>query len=229
MLSRPLHLVSRVAVLGLAVAGCGEMATSEHAVSSRAPVRASATTAVVSHRHTAPATRKRRWKSCDSNIQTTVGASCAFAENVFYGTWMASQSGRTAFQAYSPVTHRSYAVSCANGQKVSCHASNGNRVRFSSAALDSYDASQAARYCAAHPVSAAGTCRSSPPAPSPAPAPSEPANCDPSYEGACLDPNSADYDCDGGSGNGPDYTGTVTIVGDDHYGLDRDGDGIGCE
>ena len=54
-------------------------------------------------------------------------------------------------------------------------------------------------------------------------------NCDPNYSGACLNPASYDYDCAGGSGNGPDYTGTVTVVGEDHYGLDADGDGVGCE
>jgi hypothetical protein len=54
-------------------------------------------------------------------------------------------------------------------------------------------------------------------------------NCDPNYEGACLKPNSPDYDCEGGSGNGPDYTGPVRVVGDDHYDLDRDGDGYACE
>lgn len=54
-------------------------------------------------------------------------------------------------------------------------------------------------------------------------------NCDPNYSGACLDPTASDYDCEGGSGNGPYYTGTVTVVGEDHYGLDADGDGIGCE
>jgi hypothetical protein len=53
--------------------------------------------------------------------------------------------------------------------------------------------------------------------------------CDPNYSGACLDPNASDYDCEGGSGNGPDYTGEVTVVGVDHYGLDADGDGVGCE
>ena len=57
------------------------------------------------------------------------------------------------------------------------------------------------------------------------PAPEE---CDPNYSG-CLDPNSPDYDCEGGSGDGPDYTGTVTVLGVDHYGLDADGDGIGCD
>jgi hypothetical protein len=53
--------------------------------------------------------------------------------------------------------------------------------------------------------------------------------CDPNYAGACLDPNASDYDCEGGLGNGPKYTGPVRVVGDDHYGLDRDGDGYACE
>jgi hypothetical protein len=63
------------------------------------------------------------------------------------------------------------------------------------------------------------------------PAQSDPAQpaCDPNYTGACLDPSSPDYDCKGGSGDGPDYTGQVTVVGDDHFSLDRDGDGIACE
>jgi hypothetical protein len=33
----------------------------------------------------------------------------------------------------------------------------------------------------------------------------------------------------GGSGNGPEYTGTVSVIGPDVYDLDRDGDGIGCD
>jgi hypothetical protein len=53
--------------------------------------------------------------------------------------------------------------------------------------------------------------------------------CHPSYKGACLDPNAADYDCRGGSGNGPKYTGPVRVVGPDVFGLDRDGDGYGCQ
>lgn len=54
-------------------------------------------------------------------------------------------------------------------------------------------------------------------------------SCDPNYEGACLNAGVPDYDCAGGDGNGPDYTGEVTVVGEDHFGLDADGDGIGCE
>ena len=65
----------------------------------------------------------------------------------------------------------------------------------------------------------------------PAPVVTEPAAqvCHPSYEGACLLQNAGDYDCAGGSGNGPNYTGRVRVVGPDAFDLDRDGDGIGCE
>jgi hypothetical protein len=53
--------------------------------------------------------------------------------------------------------------------------------------------------------------------------------CDPNYSGACV-PIASDVDCAGGSGNGPAYVrGPVRVVGSDIYGLDRDGDGIGCE
>jgi endonuclease YncB( thermonuclease family) len=67
------------------------------------------------------------------------------------------------------------------------------------------------------------------PAPQPSPQPAAPANCHPSYAGACLDPNASDYDCQGGEGNGPEYTGFVRVVGPDDYELDRDGDGQACE
>jgi hypothetical protein len=67
-----------------------------------------------------------------------------------------------------------------------------------------------------------------PPRPTSPPRPHR--TCDPNYEGACLDPNASDYDCAGGSGNGPRYVaGPITVVGDDHFGLDSDGDGVGCE
>lgn len=53
--------------------------------------------------------------------------------------------------------------------------------------------------------------------------------CDPNYAGACV-PISSDVDCAGGSGNGPAYVqGPVRVVGTDIYGLDADGDGIGCD
>ena len=54
-------------------------------------------------------------------------------------------------------------------------------------------------------------------------------SCDSNYTGACV-PVASDVDCEGGSGNGPEYvTGPVTVVGDDIYKLDSNDDGIGCE
>lgn len=57
----------------------------------------------------------------------------------------------------------------------------------------------------------------------------EASECDPNYSGACLDPYASDYDCEGGSGDGPKYTGPVTVVGEDRYGLDLEEDGYACE
>lgn len=57
----------------------------------------------------------------------------------------------------------------------------------------------------------------------------ESSECDPNYAGACLDPYASDYDCEGGSGDGPLYTGTVTVVGEDRHGLDANSNGVGCE
>jgi len=62
--------------------------------------------------------------------------------------------------------------------------------------------------------------------------PSPSANCDSNYDatrGSCV-PIASDVDCAGGSGNGPAYvSGPVYVTGSDIYGLDRDGDGVGCE
>ena len=55
-------------------------------------------------------------------------------------------------------------------------------------------------------------------------------NCSPCYPDVCLKVGVGDYDCAGGSGNGPNYVnGPVRVVGCDPFGLDRDGDGWGCE
>ena len=45
----------------------------------------------------------------------------------------------------------------------------------------------------------------------------------------CIPPTGGDVDCAGGSGNGPEYTGPVAVVGPDVFDLDRDGDGYACE
>jgi hypothetical protein len=66
-----------------------------------------------------------------------------------------------------------------------------------------------------------------PPPPPPTVAPAPASNCHPSYS-PCV-PYASDVDCEGGSGDGPVYTGPVQVTGSDPYGLDNDGDGAGCE
>lgn len=70
-----------------------------------------------------------------------------------------------------------------------------------------------------------------PPPPTPRPTQRQSGgSCHPSYKGACLRPDASDYDCAGGSGNGPYYVdGPIYVVGYDEYDLDRDNDGLGCE
>lgn len=88
---------------------------------------------------------------------------------------------------------------------------------------------------AAPPTTTTAAAPPAPPPPPPAPRPAppappaaRPAGCDPNYSG-CV-PVASDVDCAGGSGNGPAYVaGPVTVVGADPYGLDADGDGLGCE
>jgi hypothetical protein len=59
-----------------------------------------------------------------------------------------------------------------------------------------------------------------------APAP----NCDSAYPGVCLHDGIGDYDCAGGSGNGPNYVeGPIRVRPPDPFDLDRDHDGEGCE
>jgi micrococcal nuclease len=72
-----------------------------------------------------------------------------------------------------------------------------------------------------------------PPTPQPTAAPPPPpaqSNCHPSYADYCVTPGIGDWDCAGGSGNGPNYLpATVRVIGYDEFGLDGDGDGYGCE
>jgi hypothetical protein len=57
-------------------------------------------------------------------------------------------------------------------------------------------------------------------------------NCTAGYSPCLIYHGGADYDCAGGSGDGPYYTepGVVySVTGSDPYGLDADNDGRGCE
>jgi beta-lactam-binding protein with PASTA domain len=67
---------------------------------------------------------------------------------------------------------------------------------------------------------------------SPAPPSTAPSrDCHPSYPDVCLRPDASDYDCEGGSGNGPYYvSGPLRVLPPDPFDLDgNDNDGWGCE
>lgn len=65
----------------------------------------------------------------------------------------------------------------------------------------------------------------------PPPTTATPRNCDPAYPDVCLHQGIGDYDCAGGSGNGPNYVeGPLQVLPPDPFDLDgNDNDGIGCE
>ncbi|MFP3578726.1 hypothetical protein SB659_03960 [Arthrobacter sp. SIMBA_036] len=97
------------------------------------------------------------------------------------------------------------------------------------AAADKAAADQAAAAQAAADQAAAAQAAAQQAAAQKAAAPPAQSGCDPNYSGACV-PIASDVDCAGGKGNGPAYVrGPVTVIGRDIYGLDSDGDGIGCE
>jgi hypothetical protein len=73
---------------------------------------------------------------------------------------------------------------------------------------------------------------SPPPSAPPEPPPTAPSrDCHPSYPDVCLRPDASDYDCEGGSGNGPYYVaGPLRVLPPDPFELDgNDNDGWGCE
>ncbi|WP_322761267.1 hypothetical protein [Frankia sp. Cr2] len=88
-----------------------------------------------------------------------------------------------------------------------------------------------------HPVSRPSTqAAAQAPAAAPAPRPATTAaaapagNCDPAYPDVCLHDGIGDYDCAGGSGDGPNYVrGPLRVRSPDPFGLDHDHDGTGCE
>lgn len=225
-------------VASLALTACGasiqtktvtvaeQQASSVAATAEATPAQSTSKRTSRSTKRSAPA--GRTW--CDSNIRVRAATTtCRFAENVFLAYWMSQNYDGAGSSAYSPAAGRAFALSCGAGKaRVTCTAGDGAEIVFSRAALARYSLAQAKRYVAAHDVgdevlpwdaTSEGSGSSS----------GDGSSCDPSYEGACLDPNASDYDCAGGSGDGPEYTGTVSVVGDDHYDLDRNGDGTGCE
>ena len=225
-----------LALTACALSACGStQPTKTVTVTTAAPRETTATTDAPPTRKKPAKTRRKvraasAMRSCDANIAIKrATTSCAFAENVFYGYWNAQDQGDDAFTAYSAVTEQSYPMSCTSGTTVTCRAGDGAEVRFPMGAIRAYTAENAAHYAATHDIGPSNPADGGSASPGDDGGSGGGSDCDPNYEGQCLDPNSSDYDCEGGSGDGPDYTGPVTVVGDDHFGLDRDGDGSACE
>lgn len=182
----------------------------------------------------------RRFVSCDGNVKAkSPQTSCPFAENVFWAYWSYEKTRR--LKVWSPTVQETFTVRCRQySSTVRCTTPEHAVVRIRAAAIDAYTQSDADRYATGHDlgpdpdygntVPGAGTEPEDPAPGDPGPnddAPN-PSNCEPGYS-PCLDSGAGDYDCAGGQGNGPNYTGTVNVSGSDPFDLDRDGDGIGCE
>jgi hypothetical protein len=171
--------------------------------------------------------------SCDANIRIKAPqTTCAFAQNVFYGYWLNNWepgvfADEPGIPAYSPAAGTTFTVRCTGVQRIVCRAGDGGYVTFPSTAVAAYTVGDADEYAATHELGDV-------PPPPDGTVPVEPTpdgsgdECDPNYSG-CLDPGSLDYDCEGGTGDGPDYTGRVDVLGDDPFELDRDGDGVACD
>lgn len=183
-------------------------------------------------RHTrrhAPASSSARYVACDANITVrTDTTTCGFAQNVFYEYWRSGQSAE--FDAYSPATRATFSTTCREAAgRITCTTADRGAVRFPQAAVDSYTQAQADTYAAKADLGPGSDPEATPSTDAVPDADAGSNACDPNYEGACLDPNSYDYDCEGGSGDGPDYTGEVVVVDGDPFGLDRDGNGVACD
>lgn len=81
--------------------------------------------------------------ACDQNISAGPYTSCPFAENVFvayYRDWRANgQEQRSTITAYSPVTHLTYTMACANdGTTVVCTGGVKSLVTFPFRAIEVY-------------------------------------------------------------------------------------------
>jgi hypothetical protein len=229
--------IAMLAAFGLGA--CGSTPAAKTVTVTSTTAARPSNTATTSHR-TRPKPRVSTMGSCDANIRVKrATTTCEFAQNVFYAYWLNEQepgvvADSPGVPAYSPAASKMFYADCSGASRIVCRAGDGAVVTFPAAAVAAYTAADAERYAAAADLGDVPRPDSYNNESSPAPGDGTVGggnrdDCDPNYEGACLDPNSTDYDCEGGSGDGPDYTGPVTVVGDDHFGLDRDGDGSACE
>src|SRR4051812_35329297 len=108
-------ILAAAAFCALAASGCG----TRTAATASAPARATATSTsaatpqpVATPTRSEPKQHRRRpaLTPCDANIEVKAATTtCAFAQNVFFEYWSATQSGDGAsIEAYSPAAKRTY-------------------------------------------------------------------------------------------------------------------------
>lgn len=173
--------------------------------------------------------------ACDPNIKVkTSTTSCAFAQNVFYQYYVSGFADDV--RAYSPPRHKTFQVQCGvEFGHVRCATYVGGVVKFPKSAARAYTDTQAAAYAAGHyagPKPSTSSAPSTPPTQKyvppaeeyVAPPATEPDNgrCDANYSG-CVPAGGGDVNC------GDISDTNIQVLGSDVDGLDRDGDGIGCE
>jgi hypothetical protein len=85
-------------------------------------------------------TVRSRSSHCDSNISVGYGTTCPFADNVFKAfTEHIVTEGSTTVQVSSPITHKSYGMTCAvNGGTVECTGGHEALVTFPLRAAEVY-------------------------------------------------------------------------------------------
>ena len=218
-----LMVVAVVAVFG--ASGCGESTQRTF----RATAGDQAPTSTPNHRVRKSGNDRRDYIWCDANVRAKVPrTTCPFAENTFWSYWTFERN-RT-ISVWSPGAQSVFAVKChENTREAVCTTTTQAEVRIALTAVDSYSQAQADRYAKSHDLGP-DPYDQAPQSGKPATPPdNEPASrCEPGYS-PCLQSGIGDYDCAGGSGDGPNYTGQVQVTGSDPFGLDRDGDGVGCE
>lgn len=222
-----LAVILLVAVVG--VSGCGESTQRADTATAvdQAHVQKPNPKPVV--KHSQRTQTNSSYISCDANIRAKApNTTCPFAENILWNYWTSRRS-RT-ISVWSPAAHAVLTVTChEDTTEAVCTTPTKAVVRIAVDAIDNYSQSQADRYAASHDL---GPDSGAPPSGSGTPTtPTSNGStdgCVPGYS-PCLKSGIGDYDCAGGSGDGPNYTGPVRVTGSDPFGLDRDGNGIGCQ
>lgn len=102
------------------------------------------------------ANRSQASKSCGNLNIAATSTSCAFAHNVFYEYWSATNRGQNhvgRIRAYSSALSKWLEVGCEEGNPVVCMTDAGAEVRVPSRALADYTQAAADSYAASHTVS----------------------------------------------------------------------------